>query len=187
MQAVLCRLALGRVALGRVVFGRVVFGVAALSCVACGAEPAASSDSTSRVVLGTGLEQYEALAGEPAVPLIKGIQGGFHVWTSFLAYGFATDVLRMELSTSWDGVPDSLIEMPGNVSVRPVVDAAGEEALTSVGWPALIYNPTCAHGHRLRIELLVRDEVSGQSASDTRFCIADVPVADRASDCAALR
>ncbi|MEO8180832.1 MAG: hypothetical protein ABI895_18520 [Deltaproteobacteria bacterium] len=43
------------------------------------------------------------------MPLISGIQGGFHVETTFIAYGFDVEVLRMELRTSSDGDPDHLI------------------------------------------------------------------------------
>lgn len=155
--------------------------VAAACCFACGSDPGEASGA--RVVLGTGLEAYEPIEGEPELPVIKGIQGGFHVWTSFLAYGYDTDVLHMDLVTRWDGADESIIEMPGNVRVRPVTDAAGLPALASVGWPALVYNAPCAQGQRLRIELTVRD-ASGREASDERTCIADVPPEDRATDCA---
>lgn len=150
---------------------------------ACGdAEPAPLDTPGFRVVLGTGQQQFEPLDDDVPVPLIKGIQGGWHVWTSFLAYGFDTDVLRMDLTTRWEGVDESVLGGPGNVAVRPVRDASGAAALASVGWPAVVFNPTCAHGHFLRVTLTVNDS-EGRSARDTRRWIMEVPEADRSSDC----
>jgi len=135
------------------------------------------------VALGTGVEQYEPIEGEPTIELIKGIQGGFHVWASFLVYGFEGTVLRMELTTSREGHADSIIPMQGNVRVRDVTDPAGRPARALVGWPAVIYDPTCAHGRRIRLDILVRDETNGTEASDTRFFIADVAEEERGASC----
>jgi hypothetical protein len=145
---------------------------------------AGAASAGPRVVLGTGREAFEALGSDGTVPLIKGIQGGFHVWTSFLAYGFDTDVLRMELTTRWDELDESVLEMAGNVRVKPATDAAGMPALLSLGWPASIFNPACANGRRLGIDLTVRDTAAGLSASDHRSWIVDVAQEDRSSDCA---
>jgi hypothetical protein len=114
--------------------------------------------------------------------VIKGTQGAFHVWTSFLAYGFDTDVLRMDLTTRWEGRPDTILGEPGNIDVQATEDAAGAAALAFVGWPAVVFDATCGHGRRLRIELTVLD-AEGRSASDTRHWVVDVPEADRSNDC----
>ena len=150
--------------------------------VGCGGEPAPAVTDEVSVVLGTGHKAFEPLDDDAQVPLIKGIQGGWHVWTSFLTYGFDTDVLRMDLTTRWEGVPESVLGGPGNVAVQPVEDATGAPALVAAGWPAIVYNPTCAHGHRLLINLTVTD-TEGHAASDTRQWIMEVPEADRSSDC----
>jgi hypothetical protein len=152
--------------------------------VGCGGEPApppAVTDGVS-VVLGTGQNAFQSLDDDAPVPLIRGLQGGWHVWTSFHAYGFDTEVLRMDLTTRWEGVEESVLGGPGNVRVQPVEDATGAPALASVGWPAIVYNPTCAHGHRLLINLTVMD-TDGHVASDSRRWIMEVPEADRSSDC----
>lgn len=148
---------------------------------------AASPDAVAagpRVVLGTGREAFEALASGASVPLIKGIQGGFHVWTSFLAYGFDTDVMRMELVTRWDGLDESALDVAGNVRVSPTTDAAGAPALVSLGWPAGIFNPVCAHGRQLALDLTVRDTQAGLAASDSIVWVVDVAEEDRSSECA---
>jgi hypothetical protein len=162
-----------------------ILAALAWALAACGsnAEDGGSADGP-HVVLGTGREAFEPLGADGTVPLIKGIQGGFHVWTSFLAYGFDADVLRMELATRWDELDDSVLEMAGNVSVKPATDPAGMPALVSLGWPASIFNPACANGRRLRIDLTVLDADGGLSASDSAFWIVDVAEEDRSSDCA---
>jgi hypothetical protein len=148
-----------------------------------GANAGSGGASEPVVVLGTGVEQYEPIEDEPALRLIKGFQGGFHVWASFLAYDFETIVLRMELITSRDGHAESIIPMQGNVRVREVMDAAGRPARALVGWPAVIYDAECAHGRRIRLDLLVRDEANGTEASDTRFFIAEVAEEERGTSC----
>jgi hypothetical protein len=155
------------------------------TAVGCGDERAPTEEPVTpdvRVVLGTGRTQFEPLDDEMTIPLIKGVQGGMHVWTSFLAYGFDTDVLRMDVATGWEGVDESVVGRGGNVAVRPTSDASGAPALTSVGWPAIIYDASCAHGNRVRVDITVLDG-EGRSASDTRQWIMEVPEADRSGDC----
>ncbi|HEU5076022.1 MAG TPA: hypothetical protein VFU02_17635, partial [Polyangiaceae bacterium] len=56
------------------------------------------------VELGTGEAEFEPIEGEPTLELAAGSQGGFHVWTSFLASGFDDERLSMVLVTELDGV-----------------------------------------------------------------------------------
>jgi hypothetical protein len=153
-----------------------------------GAPSAAAGGALSadgpRIVLGSGRETFEPVGADGPVPLIRGIQGGFHVWTSFLAYGFDADIVRMELTTRWDDLEDSLLEMMGNVAVRPVTDPSGVPALASLGWPASIFNPACADGQRLELTITVSDTRTGISASDAGRWIVEVADEDRSSDCA---
>ena len=50
--------------------------------------------------LGTGFRRFEPVTDGQEVPIIKGIQGGYHVWGSFKGRGFTgTDIsLLFELS-----------------------------------------------------------------------------------------
>ena len=149
-----------------------------------GAEATTDAGSTGpRVMLGSGRAAFEAVEANGSVPLIKGIQGGFHVWTSFFAYGFTTDVVRMELSTRWGGLDDSLLEMAGNVGVHPASDPSGMPALLSLGWPAIVSNPACSNGQLLDVEITISDRATGASASDAIRWVIVVAEEDRASDC----
>jgi hypothetical protein len=153
-------------------------------CADGGAEPAMDAGSSGpRVMLGSGRAAFEVVDEDASIPLIKGIQGGFHVWTSFFAYGFTTDVVRMELSTRWGGLDDSLLEMAGNIGVHPATDPFGTPALLSLGWPAIVSNPACSNGQLLDIEITISDAATGASASDAIRWVIDVAEEDRSSDC----
>jgi hypothetical protein len=135
-----------------------------------------------RVVLGAGREAFEALPEGSAVPLIQGIQGAYHVWTSFLAYGFDGDVVHMDLTTRWGTGDESLLEMGGSIAIRPTTDPSGDPAMVSLGWPALVFAGPCANGQTLQVDLTVAD-MSGHSASDHRGWVVDVAEEIRATDC----
>jgi hypothetical protein len=136
-----------------------------------------------RLLLGTGELHYEAIEGEPVLPLVAGIQGGFHVWATFLAYGFEGDRLEMRVTTYWG--PNDEYVFPSNLAairVHEVVDDTGEPALEGNGWPARIEQARCTQGQRIRIEMSVNDE-AGHSAVDTRYFIAEVQEELRGTDC----
>jgi hypothetical protein len=143
---------------------------------------AGGASSGPRVSLGTGRAAFEEVGVDGHVPLIMGLQGGYHVWTSFLVYDLAADVVRMELSTRWEGVDGSQEQNAGNVSLRSVVDGAGNPALASLGWPMSIFNPTCANGQRLLLDLRVIGEL-GLTLTDSRQWIVDVAEEYRSTDC----
>lgn len=134
------------------------------------------------VTLGTGEARYESLEGEPQLPLVAGVQGGQHVWASFLAYGFTSGAVAMLLTTSVEEAPESRLSMRANLTPRQVLDDQGELAYTFAGFPAQVYGAPCAHGKRVRIDLTLSDD-SGRVAADTRYCIADVEEARRSQRC----
>lgn len=145
---------------------------------------AACGDATApEVVLGTGEARFEAIVGEPRLPLVRGVQGGSHVWASFLAYGFSDPQLDMLLTTRWVDVEGTRRVMRNPLTLRQVTDDVGEPALSFSGYPAQIDNARCAHGQRLHIELVLSDG-SGREARDERFCIAEVAESDRGDNCA---
>jgi hypothetical protein len=158
--------------------------------VACGssgsqdAGAAGASEPAFAVVLGTGQRAFEPLLDEEHATLIAGPQGAFHVWVSFLSYGFDSDVLVMQISAGWDDTPAERFDMRGEVVARRTEDAAGLPARMTYGWPAVLRDPLCEDGRALRVDLTVSDD-AGNAASDTRRWILDVAEEYRPSDCPA--
>lgn len=134
------------------------------------------------VVLGTGQAEFEPMDGEPELTLVAGIQGGFHVWASFLAYGYSAPLIGMVLVTTVDGVPDSRMVMRANLSTHEAVDAEGNTARTFAGFPAQVYDARCAHGRRVQVSITLTDS-DGTTSEDTRYCIAYVAPELRSTDC----
>lgn len=151
---------------------------------ACGSSTngTASTDSSRSVVLGTGEAEFQPMDGEPEITLVHGAQGGFHVWASFLAYGFDTERLDMVLTTSVDGSSDEPLIMHASLTTREVTDDQGLPARTFAGFPAQIRNAPCVNGRRVRVDLKL-SEGGGDPVEDTRYCIAAVSEAFRSDSC----
>src|SRR5688572_5055182 len=128
-----CRRARGWAAAGLLLAWGAGLGCASGDAADSGGEAGAGGavGTAPHVRLGTGREVFEDVAVDGHVPLIMGLQGGYHVWTSFLVYELPAEVVRMELSTRWDGVDGTQEQNAGNVSLRPVTDGTGTAALAS--------------------------------------------------------
>lgn len=155
--------------------------VGVLAACSASAEPDAP-ESDARVVLGTGEVEFEAIDGEPPLPLVAGVQGGFHVWASFLAYGFESKALSLVVTTTWADVPGTELVMRAKPTAREVLDDTGTPAFSFAGFPAQIADARCADGQRIRVQIDV-STLDGLSASDTRHCIAMVEPAQRHAEC----
>jgi hypothetical protein len=161
--------------------------LAALSVSACGSPDESLPDPTpspneAHVILGTGEAEFEPMDGEPRLRLVAGVQGGFHAWASFLAYGFDAERVDMLLETRVDDDPNSSIVMRARLNLRSTIDANGEPAQSFAGFPGQVYDARCAQDKRVSVSvtLTAPDRVS---ASDTRHYIADVPEQQRKTDC----
>lgn len=155
------------------------------SCSDAASTEPAPAPGTTRLLLGTGERAYAPIEGEPVLPLIAGIQGGFHVWASFLGYGYQGDRLRMQVTTSWG--PDeehTFASLEAPIRVHEVVDDGGETAVEGNGWPARIELAPCAQGQLVTIAMTVRDDF-GATASDSRRFVAEVQEELRGTDCPA--
>jgi len=150
---------------------------------ACGSEDSqANQGAPTSVVLGTGEAEFEPMDGEPTLRLVRGAQGGFHVWASFLAYGFSSPQLDMLLTTTVDDEPTSSLVMHARLTMRDVLDPSGTPALSFAGFPAQVKSARCADGRRVGV-LLQLSEPGGGTAEDVRYCIAEVDEAFRSADC----
>lgn len=133
-----------------------------------GDPPSEPEPDPAEIELGTGEAEFEPIEGEPTIELAAGSQGGFHIWTSFLATGFESDRLFMVLVTEVDGA-DLPATMKGNLPMTEVTNDAGEVVLTNAGYPGLVRDARCSHGKRVRLQATLSDE-SGHEASDERYC-----------------
>jgi hypothetical protein len=162
----------------------------AATALGCGSPSADGEDtgppaSDRSVVLGTGEAEFEPINGEPRLRLVAGVQGGFHVWASFLAYSFASDRLDMLLETVVEDDPATRLMMRARLSLRDALDSEGEPMQFFAGFPAQVDNARCAQDKRVRVSVTLTD-TSGASATDERYCIAELDVAQRRDDCASL-
>jgi hypothetical protein len=149
---------------------------------ACGSDSAGSAARAgASVVLGTGESEFETMDGEPLITLVHGAQGGFHVWASFLAYGFEAQALDLTLTTQVEGASEDLV-MHGHVTTREVLDADGQSARSFAGYPAQVRDARCVNGRRVELRLHLSD-AQGHSAEDVRYCIAEVSEEFRSDQC----
>ena len=160
--------------------------IALLLLSGCGSGEATPADpgpesSGVRVVLGTGEAEFESMDGEPQIRLVHGAQGGFHVWTSFLAYGFTGAALDLLLTTHVEGASEPLV-MHARLSTREVVDADGAPARSFAGFPGQVRDARCADGRRVELDLQL-SEPGGGTAEDVRHCIAQVDEEFRLAEC----
>jgi hypothetical protein len=161
---------------------------AALACGAPGDGAPISIDTplqpnaSRAVVLGTGEAEFEPIDGEPHLRLVAGVQGGFHVWASFLAYGFMSDRLDMLLETVVDDDPSQSLVMRARIGTRETLDSSGAAARAFAGFPAQVDDARCAQDKRVRVAVTLTD-ADGASATDERYCIAELEQAQRRTDC----
>ena len=57
------------------------------------------------IKIGTGFRRFEELSSGQEVPIIAGIQGGFHVWGGFVGRGFDDLDVRIVYSLDLGGMP----------------------------------------------------------------------------------
>ncbi len=134
------------------------------------------------MVLGTGEASFEPMDGAPQLPLVAGVQGGFHVWASFLVYGFSTGRAEMLLETRVEDDPEQSIVMRARLALREAVDDSGEPAQSFSGFPAQVYDARCAHDKWVMVRVSLTD-VDGAVVEDTRHCIAMIDERYRTRPC----
>jgi hypothetical protein len=134
-------------------------------------------------VLGTGEAEFEPMAGEPRLRLVAGVQGGFHVWASFLVSGFMSDRLDMVLETRVEDDPATAIVMRARITLRETLDESGEPALSFAGFPAQVRDARCAHDKRVSVTVTLTDSATAATATDTRYCVAELDEQQRRTAC----
>jgi hypothetical protein len=140
----------------------------ALASSACASEV---GGGVGTLELGTGEWMFEPfVVEEQEVPLIAGVQGGYHVWLSAHTTGVGDRVL-FDIATQ--PLDESRPEEGGEVYV--FMDEMGDDAWEILGYPAVLSTPACDLGKPLRVRVTLTDE-EGDTATDE--CIV-VPTGDR--------
>jgi len=123
-----------------------VAGFGLLSISGCGETTAGAPRALE---LGTGSWRFEPLEDGQEVELIRGAQGGWHVWISLRVRGALTDTppVRLRISPSDESRPAQELE----VAVRfDEPDADGWRTL--IGYTGIVNDPSCLVGDLLRLE-----------------------------------
>ncbi len=136
--------------------------LAAVTLAGCaGASP---EPTTASLELGTGTARFEPLADGAEVPMVKGAQGGWHVWVSVRAEGLDSGLgsIEIEHQPADESEPAQVSRV--GVTFDPP-DAEGRRV--SLGWPAIFADPACSVGrlHRIRVTITT---ASGQRVSAER-------------------
>jgi len=129
-------------------------------------------DADPLVILGTGEVEWEELGeGARDVPLINGIQGGWHVWASVRSTGMDWTDLRLDFTLS---EPDGdLLSEPSRTQAElqcceGAEDCAGFGEI--VGFPVLVDEPVLALGRNLMLRVDATDP-EGRTASAERAVV----------------
>jgi len=132
-----------------------VLALASTAAAGCGAETGRPGEGETHLELGSGSWRFEPLEDGQAVDLVRGAQGGWHIWISVRAEGFAESqaVLELETQVADESRPPQHTEVEVRLE-RP--DAEGRRAF--IGWPAILAEPGCLMGEMLRVTATLRDD-----------------------------
>jgi hypothetical protein len=123
----------------------VLLGAGALAGCAGSAVPNEAS-----LELGTGTARFVPLADGDEVAMVRGVQGGWHLWVSVRADGLETNLASLEIAhqPADESEPEQVTR--SGVTFDPP-DAQGR--LVTLGWQAILANPSCSVGrlHRIRV------------------------------------
>ncbi len=121
-----------------------IFG---LGCAAAPIDPEPDPEVT--LELGTGTARFSPVADGDELPMIRGAQGGWHVWVSVRIEGMDVDLasLTLEHQPADESEP---AQITSSGAMFDPADAEGRRS--SLGWAAIFNDPTCSVGrlHRIR-------------------------------------
>lgn len=111
-------------------------------------------EGEAHLELGSGSWRFEPLEDGAPVALVRGAQGGWHVWVSVRADGIDSDDVVLEIESQV--ADESRPAQRTAVDVRlDRADADGRRAF--VGWPQVIADPGCMVGELLRLKVALTD------------------------------
>ena len=136
-------------------------------CASCAPASSAVEEREPRLEVGTGTWRFEALEDGQQVPLIRGAQGGWHVWVSARAEDLDAAAGRLVIEVQ----PADESRPADAASVGVQFDPPDENGMRSyLGWPAILADPSCAVGEMLRVHVTLTTS-SGQELSAERYLV----------------
>ena len=118
-----------------------------LLAVIAGCGEASPEASASMLEVGTGSWRFEAVEDGEVIDLVRGAQGGWHLWVSFRITGPVEGIETIELTrqmASEEGEPTTTV-VPANFDP---MDSQGRRAV--VGWIEIVAEPSCKVGELMR-------------------------------------
>ncbi|GAB4196307.1 MAG: hypothetical protein OHK0013_03360 [Sandaracinaceae bacterium] len=122
-----------------------------LGCVVAGCAGSPQPEPVeASLEIGTGTARFVPLADGDEVPMVKGAQGGWHLWVSVRAEGLESGLASLELAHQPADESEPEQVMRSGVTFDPP-DARGRRV--TLGWQAILANPSCSVGrlHRVRV------------------------------------
>ncbi len=115
--------------------------------------------------LGTGSWRFEPLEDGQELELVRGAQGGWHVWLSIRTRGLADrSVLTLSMQPADESRP------PRSSTVTMVLDPADDEGFRDfVGYTGIVDDPSCLLGQMMRVEATA--EVDGERLTTERYFV----------------
>ncbi len=134
---------------------RLAVVLVALLAVGC----AAQDSDADRLELGTGTTVFMPIEDGDEIDLVRGAQGGWHIWLSIRAEGLTSDIGSLRIAMQ--PADESLPEQSETVGIRfDPPDAEGRRSY--LGWAAILADPSCTVDETLAIRATFTDPAGAQ-------------------------
>ena len=128
---------------------RVALALALLALTGAGCAEAPPHESAA-IELGTGSWRFEPLEDGQEVELVRGAQGGWHMWISVRVRGLEGDALPLRLTMQ----PADESAPPSETEIRLRLDLADDEGWRKlVGYTGVVNEPSCLVGELMRVRV----------------------------------
>lgn len=114
--------------------------------------------------LGTGLDEFVPITDGDSVPIVHGIQGGYHIWGSLRARDLGPEQVRLHYTLTLEETGELVSSVKIVVGLHP---AENEDAWVSLGSFVFVPMPMQVHGQDVLMQVEATDRASS-TASDAR-------------------
>lgn len=143
--------------------GAVLLSLLLSSVAACAGDTVGERGAS--LELGTGSWRFEPLEDGQELELVRGAQGGWHVWLSVRTRGLADrSVLTLTMQPADESRPAR------SATVTMALDPANDEGFRDfVGYTGILDDPSCLVGEMMRVEAVA--EVDGERLVSERYFV----------------